>query len=74
MKKKRWVLSALKMALQAMCCRPARAWIVRHLRLSFGKRGVWAGIINAKRIVVMLWFKLIRELGWVTLVRQPPGA
>ena len=44
------MLSAVKMALQAMRCRPARAWIVRHLRLSFGKRGVWADIINAKRI------------------------
>ena len=50
MRGKSWVLSAVKMALQAMRCRPARAWIVRHLRLSFGKRGVWADIINAKRI------------------------
>ena len=50
MRKKSWVLSAVKMALPAMRCRPARAWIVRHLRLSFGKRGVWADIINAKRI------------------------
>ena len=45
-----WVLSAVKMTLQAMRCRPARAWIVRHLMLSFGKRWVWADIINAKRI------------------------
>ena len=50
MKKKNWGLSAVKMALQAMRCRPARAWIVRHLRLCFGKRGVWADLINAKRI------------------------
>ena len=44
------MLSAVKMALQAMRCRPARAWMVRHLRLSFGTRGVCADIINAKRI------------------------
>ena len=44
------MLSSVKMALQAMRCKPARAWIVRHLRLSFGKRGVWADFINAKRI------------------------
>ena len=50
MRKKGWVLSSVKMALQAMRCKPAIAWIVRHLRLSFGKRGVWADFINAKRI------------------------
>ena len=50
MRKKRWVLSAVKMALQATRCKPARAWIVRHLMLSFGKRGVWADFVNAKRI------------------------
>ena len=50
MRKKRWVLSAVKMALQVMRCKPARAWIVRHLRLSFGKRGVWADFVNAQRI------------------------
>ena len=50
MRKKGWVLSSVKMALQAMRCKPARAWIVRHLRLSFGKRGVWSDFINAKRI------------------------
>ena len=44
------MLSAVKMALQAMRCKPAMAWIVRHLRLSFGKRGVWADFVNAKRI------------------------
>ena len=50
MRKKGWVLSSVKMALQAMRCKPARAWIVRHLKLSFGKRGVWSNLINAKRI------------------------
>ena len=50
MRKKGWVLSSVKMALQAMRCKPAIACIVRHLRLSFGKRGVWADFINAKRI------------------------
>ena len=50
MRKKGWVLSSVKMALQAMRCKPARAWIVRHLRLCFGKRGVWSDLINAKRI------------------------
>ena len=49
LRKRRWVLSSVKVALQAMRCRPARAWIVRHLRLSFGKRGVWADCVNAKR-------------------------
>ena len=44
------MLSSVKMALQAMRCKPARAWVVRHLRLCFGKRGVWSDLINAKRI------------------------
>ena len=51
----------------AMRCRPARAWIVRHLRLSSGKR-------MRREFVAMLWFKLIRELEWGALGRQPPGA
>ena len=50
LRKKGWVLSAVKAAPQAMRCWLARAWIVRHLRVSFGKRGVWADVINAKRI------------------------
>ena len=50
MRQKGWVLSSVKMALQAMRCKPARAWIVRHLRLCFGKRGVWSDLINAKKI------------------------
>ena len=50
MRKKGWVLSSVKMALQAMRCKPARAWVVRHLRICFGKRGVWSDLINAKRI------------------------
>ena len=50
MRRNGWVLSSVKMALQAIRCKPARAWIVRHLRLCFGKRGVWSDLINAKRI------------------------
>ena len=46
MRRKGWVLSSIKMALQAMRCKPARAWIVRHLRLCFGKRGVWSDLIS----------------------------
>ena len=37
LRKKGWVLSAVRMALQAMRCRPAKAWIVRHHRMSFGQ-------------------------------------
>ena len=36
LRKKSWVLSAVKTA--------------RHLKVSFGKRGVWADVVNAKRI------------------------
>ena len=50
LRKKGRVLSAVRMAPQAMRCRPAKAWIVRHLKMRFGKRGVWADVINAKRI------------------------
>ena len=50
LRKKVQVLSAVRMALQPMRCRPAKAWIVRHLKMRFGKRGVWADVINAKRI------------------------
>ena len=49
LRKKGWVPSAVRMALQAMRGRPAKAWIVRHFRMSFAKRGVWADVINAKR-------------------------
>ena len=50
LRKKSWVLSAVKTAIQAMRCRPARAFFVRHFKMSFGKRGVWADVINAKRV------------------------
>ena len=75
MRKRSWVLSAVKMALQAVRCRPARAWIVRTPKVRLWKK-VGYGLISSmqREFVVMLWFKLIREVGWVTLVRQPPGA
>ena len=63
LRKRRWVLSAVKVALQAMRCRPARAWIVRHLRLCFGKRGVWADCVNAKRICRDAVVQIDRRVG-----------
>ena len=71
MRKKGWVLSSVKMALQAMRCKPARPWIVRHLRLSFGKRGVWSDLINAKRICRDAVVQIDQRRG--TLVCQPRG-
>ena len=44
LRKKSWVLSAVKTATQAMRCRP------RHLKMCFGKRWERADGINAKRI------------------------
>ena len=67
MRQKGWVLSSVRMALQAMRCKPARAWIVRHLKLCFGKRGVWSDLINAKKIcreaVVQVGQRELRDSG-----------
>ena len=66
-----WVLSAVRTALQSMRCRLARAWIVRHLRMSFGKRGVWADVINAKKICRGAVVPIDRKS--MALGADPPG-
>ena len=58
LRKKGCVLSAVRMALQAMRCRPAKAWIVRHLILSCGKRGYGLMSSMQRESVGRLWFQL----------------
>ena len=74
LRKNGWVLSAVRMALQAMRCTPAKAWIVWHLWMSCGNEGYGLMSSMQRESVGRLWFQLNKKLVFCVLMRLPLGA